>query len=93
MGKSFDEKELFSNLFFNILKKCYFVYHGYTCFFVYHGPTCYKSVFFFQKKDKAEIIRISKITNCRPPLSSCFFYPTYVIPHVSFILVFQVPAK
>lgn len=85
MGKSFDEKgELFSNLFFNILTKCYFVYHG---------STCYKSVFFFQKKDKAEIIRISKIINCRPPLSPCFFYPTYVIPHVSFILVFQVPAK
>lgn len=52
-----------------------------------------KSAFFFQKKDKAEIIRISEIINCRPPLSPCFFYPTYVIPHVSFILVFQVPAK
>lgn len=87
MGKSFHEKgELFSNLFFNILKKCYFVYHGSTCFFVYHGFTCYQKCVLLSKEGQSrnhQNFRNNQLSSSFIPMfllsylchTPCFFYP------------------
>lgn len=80
MGKTLHKKEqLLSKLFFNILKK----YQKNRLLFC--APMDHLLLKYFFQKDKAEIIRISKIVNCRLHLSPSICH-AYVIAHTSFIL-------